>query len=125
MIYLDTNILLYLAKGESESISQVARDLIDNAETLLISPMVELELEYLYEIERLNKKSEAVIQHLAKVIPLEICDKPLASIVKFALRTKWTRDPFDRLITAHAAVDESILITKDSAIQNHYKHALG
>ena len=37
---------------------------------------------------------------------------------------KWTRDPFDRLITAQAAVDDSPLLTKDDTIHTYYPKAV-
>ena len=35
----------------------------------------------------------------------------------------WTRDSFDRLITAHALVWGVSLLTRDGAIQENYRHA--
>lgn len=32
----------------------------------------------------------------------------------------WTREPFDRILVAQAAVEKNILLTKDSAIRKHY-----
>jgi PIN domain nuclease of toxin-antitoxin system len=37
---------------------------------------------------------------------------------------KWTRDPFDRLITAQAALGESTLLTKDDTIRTNYANAV-
>jgi PIN domain nuclease of toxin-antitoxin system len=36
----------------------------------------------------------------------------------------WTRDPFDRIITAQDMVSHAPLITKDGAILSHYKRAI-
>jgi PIN domain nuclease of toxin-antitoxin system len=36
----------------------------------------------------------------------------------------WTRDPFDRLITAQAAVGSDVLITKDATITANYPRAV-
>ena len=41
-------------------------------------------------------------------------------IVSQASAQSWTRDPFNRLITAHAALNGNILITKDETIQHNY-----
>ena len=35
----------------------------------------------------------------------------------------WTRDPFDRVIVANAALNGNILISKDQNILEHYIHA--
>jgi PIN domain nuclease of toxin-antitoxin system len=45
-------------------------------------------------------------------------------VVKKSIGMKWTRDPFDRLITAHAAIDESPLLTKDDTIHTYYPGAV-
>ena len=37
---------------------------------------------------------------------------------------RWTRDPFDRLIAAHAMVTDATLITKDTLIRKHCPAAL-
>ncbi len=35
----------------------------------------------------------------------------------------WTRDPFDRLIVGHAAVDDELLLSKDRKILENYPFA--
>jgi PIN domain nuclease of toxin-antitoxin system len=37
---------------------------------------------------------------------------------------KWTRDPFDRIIAAQAAVDATPLLTRDRIILSNYPHAI-
>jgi len=39
------------------------------------------------------------------------------------LDTRWTRDPFDRLIVGLAALAGSALLTKDRTIRKHYRKA--
>ncbi|MCF7950382.1 MAG: hypothetical protein K9L57_01970 [Spirochaetaceae bacterium] len=39
-------------------------------------------------------------------------------------RHKWTRDPFDRLITAQADIQAASLLTKDGTIRTHYPKAV-
>jgi PIN domain nuclease of toxin-antitoxin system len=41
-----------------------------------------------------------------------------------ALPLSWTRDPFDRLIVAQAAVRDAPLLTKDRAIRRRYRAAV-
>ena len=41
-----------------------------------------------------------------------------------ASQLSWTRDPFDRVITAQSAIDRNRLITKDKIIRDHYEHAV-
>ena len=53
-----------------------------------------------------------------------MCTLPTASIVGAALLQTWTRDPFDRLITANAAAAAAVLVTRDRAMRRHYRRAL-
>lgn len=52
MIYLDTHVVLWLYLRKGEGLSSKARYLIEFEPEIFISPMVLLELDYLYEIER-------------------------------------------------------------------------
>ncbi len=123
MIYLDTHVVVWLYQKSRNEFSSETLILIDEEE-LLISPMVELELEYLFEIDRINTRSQIILEYLKERIGLKICDKPFQVVIKKALSMKWTRDPFDRIITAQAAVDNSMLVTKDKRIQKHYPEAV-
>lgn len=123
MIYLDTHVVVWLYQKIRNKFNSETLILIDTEE-LLISPMVELELEYLFEIDRINTRSQVILEYLKGRIGLKTCDKPFQGIIQKALSMKWTRDPFDRIITAQAAVDNSILITKDKQIKKHYPKAL-
>lgn len=122
MIYLDTNVVLWLA-GAQQELSSSAVAAINTAATLLVSPLVELEIEYLYEIGRVQRQGAAVLAHLAAVLPLRRCDRSFAAVVSAACRITWTRDPFDRLITAQAAVDGDTLLTRDKIIRSNYAQA--
>jgi PIN domain nuclease of toxin-antitoxin system len=101
----------------------VAANHVQN-DSLFISPAVLLELELLHEIRRLTRSGEAIVGSLSKEIGLSVCQLPFASVVQDALRQKWTRDPFDRLIVAHASANDAPLITKDRTILSNYKHAI-
>jgi PIN domain nuclease of toxin-antitoxin system len=61
---------------------------------------------------------------LADDIGLEVCQLQFQSVVDSALNQSWIRDPFDRLIVAHAAANDAPLITKDQKIRRHYKRAV-
>lgn len=122
MIYLDTHIVVWLYAGRVEKFSPQARDLINDNE-IYISPVVRLELQYLYEIERITVKPDDIVSDLSDRIGLTVCDKNFNSIVSWALAVDWTRDPFDRIIVAHADLNHNILISKDQSILTHYPHA--
>ncbi|HEY3117665.1 MAG TPA: PIN domain-containing protein [Chloroflexota bacterium] len=82
-------------------------------EQLGVSPFVELELEYLYEIGRARSSARSVIDELGTRLELAVVDISAAAICSAALGLTWTRDPFDRLIAAHATVANLPLVTRD------------
>jgi len=123
VIYLDTHAVVWLYQKNQSKFSPEVITLIDKEE-LLISPMVELELEYLFETERISERAEIILDYLKEKTGLKICNRPFQDIIKKAVSSKWTRDPFDRIITAQAAVNNSILITKDKQIRKHYSKAV-
>jgi PIN domain nuclease of toxin-antitoxin system len=123
MIYLDTNVVVWLA-GAPEQMSPAARATIDNHDRLLYSPMVELELEYLNETGRIQRSAVDVIAHLRAVLNLTVCERSFGVVVSRARDIKWTRDPFDRLITAQAAVGDDQLLTRDKLIRANYPNAI-
>ncbi len=124
MIYLDTHVVVWLYADGGKRLSASARRLIEESQEIFISPMVLLELDFLYEIKRITCRSGPVFTYLHEQIHLEICNKPFYAIVNQASAQSWTRDPFDRLITAHAALNGNILITKDETIQNNYVNSV-
>lgn len=123
MIYLDTHVVVWLYTGDHVRIPRSARELI-SAEEIRISPMVVLELALLHEIGRLSSTPDDALAYLAQRIGLTICDLPFSSVVQAAASLGWTRDPFDRLIVAQAAVRGSPLITIDRRIRASYPHTI-
>jgi PIN domain nuclease of toxin-antitoxin system len=119
-LYLDTHILVWLYQDGAARLTPLAARSIESAEQLLISPMVELELSYLYEISRINCPALAILEYLRREIGLETCKQPFAAVIGAALSLDWTRDPFDRIIVAQAAHREASLLTADQNIRRHY-----
>lgn len=122
MIYLDTHVVAWLYAGLVEKFNELTRELI-NDHDVYISPIVRLELQYLHEIQRVTDRPDTIVDDLSGRIGLQICDRPFNAIVSHALSFSWTRDPFDRLIVAHAAISDNILLSRDQNILDHYKHA--
>lgn len=122
MIYLDTHVVVWLYAGYGDKFSQLAKALMNEHE-LYISPIVRLELRYLYEISRVTKDANAIVTDLSNRIGLKVCDKNFEAVVNQALGLSWTRDPFDRLIAANAGLNDNILITKDQVMVEHYSYA--
>ena len=123
MVYLDTHVVAWLYAGTQELLSKDAVRLIEERD-LFISPIVELELQYLKEAGKIKKSPRDIMSTLSKEINLKICPKDFHSVVQEAGSFHWTRDPFDRLIVAQASLQEKILITKDEIIRDHYKKAV-
>lgn len=119
LIYLDTHVAAWLYAGHIELLSQPVRALLEENE-LWISPAVELELQYLFEIRRVADPAKQVIETLEREIGLKVCDLPFPGVVEVALTQSWTRDPFDRLIVSQASLKDATLVSKDRLIRDHY-----
>lgn len=123
LVYLDTHVALWLYAGEVELLSAKASASIDK-NSLLISPLVLLEMQYLLEVKRIKVTPVNIFDSLTKELGVSLCERPLEQIIYQSLKYGWTRDPFDRLITAQASLDHNVLITKDESILKHYPHAV-
>lgn len=64
-----------------------------------------------------------IISSLSNQIRLKICKKNFNDIISVALTITWTRDPFDRIITANALINNNVLLSKDQNILNNYSYA--
>ena len=118
MIALDTHTVVWLHAGEISLFPEIALKRLDE-EPSVVCPLVALELEYLYEIKRLISSAETIFADLAADIGLELCSRPFVMTLRESLKQKWTHDPFDRLVAAHAVANQLDLLTKDRAIPDH------
>ena len=123
MIFLDTHVLVWLYEGLLEKIPLKIQKKIETID-LFISPMVELELNFLYEIGRITIIGTDIVRYLDAHIGLTISRIDFYRVIEEAQQQQWTRDPFDRLIVANAAVFQAPLITKDEQIRVNYPYAL-
>ena len=110
MILLDTNALLWLDQGHRR-----ARALAADARRLYVSPATILELLMLVEVGRL-KTGVAVFDHIVIDDRWLIDEPPALGWFEEAAELTWTRDPFDRLIMAHARYRGWRLATADQAM---------
>ena len=122
LIYLDTHVVVWLYAGLTERFSESMQTLL-NEHDLLISPIVRLELHYLYEIKRLSVDAQVILTDLSQRLGLTVCPKVFDTVMMHATQITWTRDPFDRILVAHASVNNDLLVSKDQAILNHYTKA--
>jgi PIN domain nuclease of toxin-antitoxin system len=122
--YLDTNVLLWLAYGKLNRLSKDARKAVEQFE-LLVSPMVLVETEFLYEIGKSSARSREIQIKLEHEVHARICDLPFPAIAECMIDEKWTRDPFDRMIVAQAKTNGlAPLISADRHIQENYIRAI-
>jgi PIN domain nuclease of toxin-antitoxin system len=124
MIMLDTHVAVALHEGRVGGLGARARRLVDR-EPAAISPAVLLELELLHEIGRLRVPAAPIAEQLRDRLSIPVATDDFAEIARAALPLAFTRDPFDRLIVAHASWRKATLITLDARIQAHYAASAG
>lgn len=118
MILLDTHIVVWLYEDPIRLIPQPVRQRIED-EPLALSPFVRLELQYLYEVGRVSVPAQTIVDELLPKLELTLTYPPSALVCQTATGLTWTRDPFDRLISAQALAASTPLITKDRTIREH------
>jgi PIN domain nuclease of toxin-antitoxin system len=105
----------WLYEGADRRIPTAVRNLIEFEEPF-VSPIVALELTYLYEVGRVTEPASAPLGALEKTIGLQVSDVSAAALAQAAVELSWTRDPFDRMIAAQAVVADAPLLTADRTI---------
>jgi PIN domain nuclease of toxin-antitoxin system len=123
VILLDTHIVVWLYQKSLNLISPKALQLLENEE-LSLSPVSTLEIEYLFEIKKIKIDARTMLGYLENKIGLTVDSVEATSLVEIALSEKWTRDPFDRMIVAHAKLRNTALVTRDKTILKHYHRAI-
>ncbi len=122
-MHLDTHVVVWLHAGQLRRFPQAALEWLAPGGHR-ISPAVRLELSYLHEIGRVTASSESIIDTLRGTGGLQVADEPFDLVVLRAVSLSWTRDPFDRLIAAHADVANEPLLTADGTIHEHLGRAV-
>jgi PIN domain nuclease of toxin-antitoxin system len=110
MVLLDTNALIWLEQGHAR-----AQRLLAPNQRLYASPASLLELQYLVEAGRIRVKSGS-IDALGNDSRWALDDPPAASWFSLAMDIGWTRDPFDRLLVAHARLRGWKFATADTLV---------
>jgi PIN domain nuclease of toxin-antitoxin system len=108
VILLDTNALVWLDQGHRR-----ARVLVGARRRLYVSPASLLEVQFLIEAGRARLRAGFSVAGLADDERWLLDDPPAATWFDRALVLSWTRDPFDRLLVAHAALRGWRLATGD------------
>jgi PIN domain nuclease of toxin-antitoxin system len=110
VILLDTNAVIWLEQGHPR-----ARPLLKDRRRLYVSPATLLELQFLQETGRI-RIDVASVSALGQDERWLLDDPPAASWFLRAADLIWTRDPFDRLIAAHAMLRRWRLATGDDEL---------
>lgn len=110
MILLDTNAVIWLVQRHSR-----ARRL-DKLPRLFLSPATLLEVQFLEEAGRLRGRSGRAAEMLAADPRWKLDEPPAVRWFDLAGQLSWTRDPFDRLLAAHAQLRGWKLATGDDRI---------
>jgi PIN domain nuclease of toxin-antitoxin system len=110
MILLDTNALLWLDQNHRR-----ARPLTHTIAPLAVSPATLLELHFLVECDRIRLRS-GTVRDLLDDERWAIDEPPSLDWFERAAEESWTRDPFDRLIVAHARLRRWRLATGDVTV---------
>jgi predicted nucleic acid-binding protein len=111
MILLDTSAVLFLLASHRR-----ARPLRPHAGRLRFTPVALLELQFLQEVGRGIFTTDRPADAVAEDRRWTVDDPPLSSVIRHALELAWTRDPFDRLIAAHAIYRGWRLATSDRTL---------
>lgn len=121
MIHVDTHVVIWMYAGTPLPTAVERR--IEEC-SIYISPVVQMELDLLHEIGRLRVRGHEIVNHLVDRAVATVQDVPLYRLVGYAGAVRWTRDPFDRLIVAHAKADDLPLLTKDRTILENFPLAI-
>lgn len=122
MKHLDTHVAVWIAAGDKRRLKPVQKEL--SRGQLCVSPFVVLELEFLFEVGRIRARSGEVLAVLEDH-GIMVCEGNLKDLVPIATSLSWTRDPFDRLIVAHALERKAKLITMDETILKNAGEVIG
>jgi len=117
VILLDTNALIWLEQGHARS-----RVLQELERQPYVSPATLLELEFLIEVGRIRLRG-GTLERLANDDRWLVDDPPAAAWFNQAIDLSWTRDPFDRLLVAHARLRGWRFATADAALLKRLKPA--
>lgn len=123
LIRLDTHVVCWLYSGRIDLLSASAKAALEVGR-LAVSPIVDLELQFLNEIGRISKGPREILKALADEIGLSLSEEPLQQVIARARELHWTRDPFDRLIVADALAGGAYLVTRDVLIREQCASAL-
>ena len=110
MILLDTHAAIWLAQGHRRAAP------LERFPRLYLSPISLLEVQFLSEAGRLRLARGRSTSALAEDGRWRVDEPPALKWCAAACELAWRRDPFDRLIAAHARVRGWRLATADGEL---------
>lgn len=119
LVFLDTHVSVWLFDGLTRKLSRKTKEILE-ANPIRISPMVKLELQYLYEIHKINETPQTILAHLEETIDASLSESKFQHIIDIAQSLEWTRDAFDRLLVAEAKLHDAYLVSADKLIKKNY-----
>lgn len=117
-LLLDTHFLLWIVR---RSRRLAAFPWLERYRPWGVSPLSFLEVQFLGEIGRLPVRGPDFMAAVMNDPRFTVDDVPLVALVRHALAMTWTRDPFDRFLTAHSAVRRVPFCTLDREIRRHHR----
>lgn len=111
MILLDTCAVLFVLAAHPRG-----KALAAHAGGLAVSPISILELSFLVECGRIAFPGSDAATAVRNDPRFAIDDPPIGGVIAHAIVLSWTRDPFDRLLAAHALHRGWRLATSDRVI---------
>jgi len=121
--FLDTHAAIFLWEGRTEVFGPGSRELLEQA-SLLISPMVRLEMGFLNEVGKLKVDPDQILGWLTSDLGVIMTEDSMTDLVPMAMPLSWTRDPFDRLLVATALLHGAPLVTRDVRIHENFPGAV-
>lgn len=123
-VYLDTHVAIYIHSGAPALLSPTATHMLDASGSIRLSPIVSLELQCLHEARKIAFPGNEIVGLLKDQFDIVVDKAGMGDAVLHAAKHTWTREPFDRIITAHAANAGGFLLTRDSTIRRNYRSAI-
>jgi PIN domain nuclease of toxin-antitoxin system len=116
-LILDTHLLIWIVL-ESKRISEFPW--LGGYRPWGVSPVALLEIQFLSEAGRLSVRNPEFMEAISEDDRFVIDDPPLEPVFRHAVSLSWTRDPFDRLLSAHSLTRRIPLCSVDDTIRGHH-----
>jgi PIN domain nuclease of toxin-antitoxin system len=121
IVFLDTHVVIWLYQGK-KVFSEKVRQLLTESD-MRISPIVRLEMMMLFEKKKIDHPVK-ILTSLKRDFYFDEDRIDFSRLITKSSSLNFTRDPFDRLIVAHALARNSKLVTKHRLIHDKFNGAV-